>query len=356
MGITRYLIIKYIFILILDFFISNALANFDPLIIEQDYFEYNNFKQDAPCLSYENINYDACDSRKKYYAGHGLEALQSNSLANYLSSYNIDTSYVCFNHHMPSLFLKDILFVWYSKEEIPKKIIIDGLWNNNKTEIYAGNVGQIQEINGYFFSIINLNLKEAYNDGYLVRVLEAGEQNRLIVRAIIPNFFSNQKSEDELLELASSISEKMLYGYGVHKDDIIKNGVPCEKTAIRDYILSAKSAHCGNFSYVFAHDLPSSYTVTSVGLHSMLGATHNVTEVYDGEVFQTVDATLGLIYPCTIAELIDGSCAYEDAKLLKPINPIFRGYCGIRFFYNATIISKAFSIDRMKMAYCAKSF
>lgn len=312
-------------------------------------------KEDAPCFGYENITYDSCNGRGKYYPGYGLEALSSKFLSNYISSYDINTSYICFKHNNPKHLLKSILFVWYSKLEMPKKIAIYGIQKERgrESEVFLGNISidQFEELNSYIYSSINLNLEKAY-DKYLIRLIKGGSQNRLIVRSIIPDFSDNKQFNDPLLILAANVSKKMVYGYGVHREDILHDGVPCEKTAIRDYILSAKSAHCGNFSYVFVHDLAALYEVTSIGLKSPTGAIHNVVEVYDGVNYKTLDPTLGLSYPCSIPSLIDGSCQYKSAQLLTQINPIFRGSCGINFFYNAAILSKQFNIEQMKVAYC----
>ena len=312
-------------------------------------------KKDSPCFGYEDVSYDSCNGRGKYYIGYGLEALSSKFLNNYLSSYDINSSYVCFKNKDTSLLLKRILFVWYSQLEIPKKIALYGVQKNGKqdTEILLRNIDikQFDEINGNVFSNINLNLEKSY-ERYVVRTLEGGMQNRLIIRSIIPSFSNNKETDDSLLLLASSISKKMTYGNGVHREDIIQAGIICEKTAIRDYILSSKSAHCGNFSYIFAHDVSSLYGITSIGLRSPTGAIHNIVEVYNGDEYKTVDPTLGLLYPCPVASLVDGSCDYKSARLLTQINPIFRGYCGINFFYNAAILSKKFNIEQMKGSYC----
>lgn len=312
-------------------------------------------KEDAPCFGYEDVIYDSCNGRGKYYVGNGLEALSSKFLYNYLSSYDITSSYVCFKNKDSTRLLKNILFVWYSRLEIPKKIALYGVQNNGKkdVEIFLKNldIKQFDKINGYLFSNINLNLEKPYNR-YVLRTLKGGMQNRLIVRAIIPSFSSNKETDDSLLLLASNISKKMTYGYGVHLEDVIQAGVSCEKTAIRDYILSAKTAHCGNFSYIFAYDVSNLYGITGIGLRSPTGAIHNIVEVYDGYKYKTVDPTLGLLYPCPVSSLIDGSCDYKSARLLTQINPIFRAYCGINFFYNATIISKKFSLEDMMGSYC----
>ncbi len=312
-------------------------------------------KEDAPCFGYEDMSYSSCDGRGKYYDGFGVETLSSKSLNNYLSSHDINSSYVCFKNKNTGLLLEKILFVWYSQLEIPKKIALYGIQKNKEQDIEVFlrniNIDQFDEINGHVFSSINLNLEKSY-DQYMLRTLEGGMQKRLIVRSIIPGFSNTKETDDSLLLLASNISKRMKYGYGVHKEDITRDKISCERTTIRDYILSSKSAHCGNFSYLFAYEVPSHYKITSIGLRSRTGAIHNIVEVYNGEVYKTVDPTLGLLYPCPVTSLIDGSCDYKATQLLDKINPIFRGYCGMNFFYNATIISKKLNIEQMKNSYC----
>ena len=134
-------------------------------------------QKDAPCFGYENIIYDSCNNRGKYHIGYGLEALSSKFLSTYLSSYDINTSYVCFRHNDSKLFLKNISLLAYSKLDIPKKIAIYGIEKkgNLEKEIFLGNksIDQFYESSGYFLLTINLNLIKSY-DRYLVRLIEGG--------------------------------------------------------------------------------------------------------------------------------------------------------------------------------------
>ncbi|MBI2791920.1 MAG: hypothetical protein HYX61_08175 [Gammaproteobacteria bacterium] len=157
------------------------------------------------------ITYDDC-GRGNYFNGYSVNALRTKALDDYLSAYNINTSYVCFYQNAKRKdLLKDIHFIWYSKEEIPKKIALYGIvkTTDKQHETFIGdyNVSQFDDIQGYPLSIVKLNLQKNF-DQYMIKVLEGGKQNRLILRQLEPIFDSNSSLALGELNEAQSIEEQ----------------------------------------------------------------------------------------------------------------------------------------------------
>lgn len=300
-----------------------------------------------------SIHFDDCGVGQ-YYTGYGINALKKKTLNGYLSAYNLASSAVCFsNKKKPQLPLKEIRFFWYSKAEVPKKIALYAInyKKGQETKIALGDyqINSYKELNGYLYSDIQINAPQV-SQKYMIKLLEGGTQNRLLVRSIEPIFqveFSSLNSY--LLTLADNISKKLPYGSGVGK----RPTPNCTANEIERLILSAKTAHCGNYTYLFAKSLDSSYKWVVYGLETLNGhAHHSLIEVTKDKETQTVDPTLGIIYPCSIAQLINSSCHDYSGKYLTPPNKALNNYLGFKFFYGAKIVSTHENMMKLTHTYC----
>jgi hypothetical protein len=149
-------------------------------------------------LEKTKVSYHDC-GKGNYYDGYGVNALVTETLNDYLSAYDINTSYVCFNQNeKKKATIKNIRFAWYSKDEVPKRIALYGIKNpgNKQLEILIGNfdIVQVEEIDGYLYSTVKLSGKQNF-DHYMIRVLEGGQQNRLILRRLELVFDSNDNGK-----------------------------------------------------------------------------------------------------------------------------------------------------------------
>ncbi|MDF1646690.1 MAG: hypothetical protein P1U61_06910 [Legionellaceae bacterium] len=306
-----------------------------------------------------HINYDDC-KQGQYYDGYGLDELRRKSLETYLSAYHIDTSYVCFSQNLPSKTpLKQLSFAWYSREEVPQSLAIYGVekkaGQDHDVLIKQFNPRQssnLIEINDYVVSELSLNLHQSY-DRYKIKLLQGGQQNRLLLRGLNPVFESNlniaSDGPNELLQLAHEISHQKPYGTGVQK---ISPQIACTSKAIIDYMNTQSNLHCGNFAYLFINELPKQYQAKVFVLKAFDGRVHVVVQVDKKDEKVVVDPTTGLLYPCNLASLVDGSCSYEAVQSLTSTHPALLIYAGKGFFYGAEIIGTYHSTEEMTQSHC----
>nr|VFK39501.1 MAG: hypothetical protein BECKSD772F_GA0070984_10417 [Candidatus Kentron sp. SD]VFK44535.1 MAG: hypothetical protein BECKSD772E_GA0070983_10397 [Candidatus Kentron sp. SD] len=297
------------------------------------------------------VVYDDCRTGK-YYKGHGPRALATRSLEDYLSAHDLGTSSVCFSiegkhDYAPN----EVLFVWYSKTEIPKKMALFGLSENNESTLLR-QVDNIiaDDIVGVFETKLHLDVKEKFSR-YKVELLEGGTQNRLLLRALTPIFVDNKNVDtDKLLRLTIETSALKKYGIGFTK--LPKNTSGDAKLAhIISTILAADSAHCGHYATYFVSQLPSESFWRAYDLKTTDGRIHTVVEVHDNGTIRTADPTLGIVYNCSVQSMLDGKCNFDRNHSNRTVSPIMERYHGAGFFYGASIKEKYSSIDELISIY-----
>lgn len=287
-------------------------------------------------------SFDDC-GKGKYYAGYGTTALETSNLNDYLSAESIDSSFICFSETDKRRFsLNGISFAWYSEREVPKRIEIYGVTLKGPSAssflIKGVDVQGATTLGGYLFSSLKFDKTPAF-DKYMIRVVQGGAQNRLILRGIFPEVRNDleAKSNDPVEQLVSNVSRSIRYGEGVSK-------VPPEflRTAdrMREFLLRSNSVHCGNAAVILITALPRNLVWRYFQLEAFDGRIHVVVEVFDGSRYRTLDPTLGAIYECSVSALIDGSCNYKKEWNSGSINPVFDIYRGVGFFYGARITAE----------------
>lgn len=310
----------------------------------------SNYDNSKP-IDDKKIIYDNCDTGK-YYDGYDLGALRTQTLDDYLSAQEITSSYVCFSKGNKRQKLKHILLGgWLSKDEAPKRLAIYGLVEKNKKQVetllHEFDNSNLIKIGGHFYLSLDIRSKKQFNH-FMVKGLEGGTHNPFILRALVPTFLSDPGNSlplnDSLFELAGKISQLIPYGSGTQglTSDATKN-----IDTIRQAILSAESAHCGNYVFLFASNLPSKSKWSVFDLKTYDGRIHSVVEVKEDSRFRTFDPTLGVVYNCSLQSLIDGSCDYASVKISRSLNPSLSNFFGAGFFYGADIIRTYSSINEL---------
>jgi|GEM_PF-3416513 len=135
---------------------------------------------------YQDVEYADCEEGS-YYSGHGLNALYSKTLDDYLAAINLEGSTVCFSvkDNFP---INGVDIVWNDMESASKSIEIYGRELRGQGNWML--VGQfsgysISMKDGYAYSFIEFDKPENHAEFYL-RVVDGGEQQRLLVRKIQP--------------------------------------------------------------------------------------------------------------------------------------------------------------------------
>jgi len=124
-----------------------------------------------------------------YYPQHGLNALQSPELDDYLAAVDISGSVVCFAPH-GKVSVAGINIVWNDFETASKYVEIYGREKANKEEWKL--IGKFRDYSvnaddGYARSSLFFNNNKTY-DEYFFKVIDGGSQQRLLVREILPIF------------------------------------------------------------------------------------------------------------------------------------------------------------------------
>lgn len=303
--------------------------------------------------SANSIHFDDCGVGQ-YYPGYGINALKTKTLDSYLSAENLQTSAVCFSNKKAPKSLNSIRFFWYTESEIPKKIALYAVTYKDghevKIDLGSHQIDSYQEINGHIYSDLAINEKRGFSK-YMIRLLEGGAQNRLLVRSIQPIFENNSISSNSyIMNLADSISKKLHYGAGI--SSIESNKINCTQKGIVRSILSSKTAHCGNYAYLFVSSISPIYSWIVYDLKTSDGRIHSVVEIIKNKQTQTVDPTLGVLYPCSVNQLINGSCSYLSAEYLTLPNQALNNYFGVGFFYGAKILRTYADVNELSHLYC----
>lgn len=298
-------------------------------------------------------SFDDC-GKGKYYAGYGTTALETSNLNDYLSAESIDSSFICFSEiDKRRLSLKGISFAWYSEREVPKRLEIYGVDlkgpSASSVLIKSVDVQGATMLGGYSFSSFKLDKTSAF-EKYMIRIVQGGEQNRLILRGIFPEARNDleAKSNDPVERLVSNVSRTIRYGEGVSK-------VPLEflrsADRMREFLLRSNSSHFGNAAVILITTLPRNLVWRYFQLEALDGRIHVVVEVFDGSRHRTLDPTLGIVYECSVNALIDGSCDYTKEWTSGPFNPVFEIYRGVGFFYRARITAEIEEYERLVELY-----
>jgi len=279
----------------------------------------------------------------KFIKGFGVEALQTPSLADYLSAHDLESSALCFFHPGRSV-VHGVRIGWHSLQTAGTEIEIYGSHVNGFADgvlIGKFSLGLPDKVGTYYYSDIHFNSAETY-PFYRLKFLKGNGEDRLVLRyfsllAETPIF-----PESALLEIARNVSASMKYGAGV---DSIPEWARGNLRDAAAFVSSQSSAHCGNYSLVFISQLPDSVRWTSYGVRRN-GYIHNVVEVelQDGGVY-VYDPTSGIEYPCTMESMLNGSCKYDSSPSYGLAHPAFGVYKGSGFFYGAEVIQKSDTAD-----------
>ena len=289
----------------------------------------------------QDLVFDNCGSAD-YFEGHGLRALTTKSPEDYLSAYDSASTEVCFTLNPDKVrSLRRLMLVWHSKERVPKGLSLTGFEDPNGVWS-KGYHSELRDPPGFatgqlFSSYIDITQETRFGRYRLAVTEEDDSGGLLVLRAIVPIFGkSDGARRDPLFSLVQEVNASMPYGEGVGR---LPPEVPVSVESAVRYLLSAESAHCGNYSFVFASRLQPNTSWTIFGLQSFDGRAHHaVVEVQDGQSLRTFDPTLGVVYNCGIEPLIDGSCDYDD-YLSGNLHPAFNRYFGVRLLYGARILS-----------------
>lgn len=294
------------------------------------------------------IEYDDCGSGK-YYDGYGLHALRTESLEDYLSAASFEGSSICFlNDGNQETSLNAIQIVWHSQSEIPKRLAVWGISNDNK-EIPLLQVANMKaiDVGGQPVTTLTVDSQSVFSK-YKIKMLEGGSQNRLILRALSPVFARTVEANDWLSRLAMQASQQLKYGPGVNKLPDTAGRTP---GSVMSAISAADSAHCGNYVFYFVNQLAAKARWQAFDLKARDGRNHSVAEVHDQGKTKTVDPTLGIVYNCSLQSMLDGHCNFNLANSTQTINPALQAFQGAGFFYGAVVVKKYSSIDDLVSAY-----
>lgn len=270
------------------------------------------------------------------YLGHGTEALETNSLNDYLSAQSLETSSVCFSS-LSDRSLTGINLGWYSAGEAGKVVeVLGSVSPTFSKEISLGkfNVGKPYSVSDFLFSDIVVKSKSRY-PFYRVRLLEGKGQGRFLLRSFIPIYsVEGAGGNAAVRQLARSVSMSLHYGAGV------SSATYSTEQSLDDLerlIASAESAHCGNYALVFVNRLPKDTVWKVYDLSTNDGRVHSVVELEFNREKYVYDPTLGVEYRCSLAAMIDGKCNYSSDSSFYQVNPALLGFRGAGFFYGANI-------------------
>lgn len=291
--------------------------------------------------------YSCSDSR--YYMGHGVGALDTASLNDYLAATKAQGSSFCFSTGDASQ-LGSLKLVWYSQAEAPESIEVLGLLGPDDEAqgevLWAKeNPVIVKSLSGFFYSDIDFNSSSKFSSFRVSYVSGAG-QDRLLLRAATP-FFKTYVDNDiaSLLSDIRRVSVIAPYGVGVAETDA------SDVDALASNLKSASSLHCGNYSYIFAHEMEGQHKWTAFGALSKLHASHTVVEVESPAGKYTADPTLGALYLCSYSSMQAGKCDFSKAFYTDTYNPILWRYKGVHFYPGANIQSSYSGVQEYFNAY-----
>lgn len=279
------------------------------------------------------VEFYACED-SKFYPGHGPEALNTDTLDDYLAAVEARGSSICFRTKEASV-INNLKLAWYSKDEAPKFIEIQGIKKDGETQNIdvvwpRDKPVETQVIDSQYYSDFAIPSQERYTD-FRVNYISGAKQNRLLLRAASP-FFTTAVSGNyqAILNKTHEISQTAPYGMGLASTSAQS------MDELADELRSKDSLHCGNYSYLMVYDLAKKYSWKAIGAISNLTA-HTVVEVDFNEEKFTVDPTLGVVYPCTYSAMQAGKCDFSKAMFTDTYNPILWRYSGKNFYPDAKI-------------------
>ncbi|APC19595.1 hypothetical protein BLL42_28195 (plasmid) [Pseudomonas frederiksbergensis] len=270
------------------------------------------------------------------YLGYGTEALETNSLNDYLSAQSLETSSVCFSSSSDSS-LVGLNLGWYSADEVGTLVQVFGSASPTfSREVSVGkfNVGDPYSISNFFFSDIAVKPQSRY-PFYRVRLLEGKGQGRLLLRSFTPIYsVEGTGGNAAARRLARAVSKNLHYGVGVSS---ASHNTKQSLDDLERLIASAENAHCGNYALVFVSKLPKNTVWKVYDVSANDGRVHSVVELeFDREKY-VYDPTLGIEYRCSLSAMIDGACKYSADPSFYQVNPVLRAFRGAGFFYGANI-------------------
>ncbi|ANY87643.1 hypothetical protein [Pseudomonas putida] len=296
------------------------------------YFKYSKSENANNANNYPEISilgdviFKPCEE-SKYYHGSGVEALNTDTIDDYLASTNSEDSSVCFEAGEPSQ-LSRLKMVWYSESEAPKHIEVIGVDADGVTNVMVSGTNDLPlySYDGVYYSDISIDSDSKYKS-FIVNYISGASQDRLLLRALSP-FFKKQIDPEsyDLLKKAKEVSLIAPYGPGVtqvsakNADDLAKE------------FREKESLHCGNYSYILAHDLGDKVKWKVIAGTTETQAMHTVVEVEKKGKTYTVDPTLGAIYKCSYSDMRLGTCDASKGIYSDSYNPIFWQYAGENFY------------------------
>lgn len=137
------------------------------------------------------VDFDACEGGR-YLRGYGLESLKTETLDDYLSAVDLSGSSVCLSVKAREA-VKGFDVVWNDQETAPKNIEVYGRAGEEggQWDLFQkySNLS-IAQAKGYAVSTFRFDNNKGYSR-FLIKVLDGGAQNRLIVRRIQPILVGN---------------------------------------------------------------------------------------------------------------------------------------------------------------------
>ncbi len=294
------------------------------------------------------VEFYSCDD-SNYYSGHGVDALDTANLDDYVAAVSAQGSSFCFSTNEASQ-LAGLKLVWYSLAEAPKSIEVLGLaGGRGTTEIEVlwakDNPLVVKSLSGFFYSELSIESLSKFSRFRVNYVAGAG-QDRLLLRAVAP-FFRTRVGSDlaPVLRDIHRVSLTAPYGMGVTETD------SRDIDALASSLKTASSLHCGNYNYIFAYEISGRYGWSALGLVSNLQAQHAVVEIdYFGEEY-TADPTLGALYLCSNSAMRAGGCDFSTALYTDTYNPVLWRYKGADFHLGAKVKSRYSGIQEYFDAY-----
>lgn len=284
----------------------------------------------------KSVDFYSCKD-SQYYTGHGVEALDTENLNDYVAAVNAQGSSFCFDVDDASQ-LGSLKLVWYSEVEAPRSIEVLGLQERGGEA--SGEVLWAKEeplivksLSGFFYSEIKFDSSSRFSR-FRVNYVSGAGQDRLLLRAAAP--FFKAVVDDDVASLLSDIHRVSViapYGTGVAETDAR------DVDALVSDLKSANSLHCGNYSYIFAHGIEGKYDWAAIVALSNLKAVHTVVEVDYPAGKYTADPTLGALYFCSYSSMQAGVCDFSSAIYTETYNPIMWQYKADYFYPGATVQS-----------------
>jgi hypothetical protein len=133
-----------------------------------------------------DIEFNACEGGK-YYSDYGLSALSTETLDDYLAAVDLAGSALCFSVHAPEA-VQGIDVIWNDQATAPRALDIYGTTSSGDDDWHLlktySDIAVAQSA-GYAVSTFRFDGSHAYSR-FLLKVVDGGVQNRLVIRRIRP--------------------------------------------------------------------------------------------------------------------------------------------------------------------------